>query len=72
MTDEMFLYADEAVDYLAAALDKARQAREIALVHERGGHIGPETVKNTRRVIHNAIEDCQNAVTALQAARGEL
>ena len=72
MSGDLFLYADEAVDHLVPALDRARQVRDIGLAADSGDSLSPGQAVITRQTISKAIEDCQNAITALLATRGEL
>jgi hypothetical protein len=72
MNDDLFLYADEAVDHIEEALRRATEIREAS--KEEGPF--SQSVKRARVVsqrnsIHHAITSCNDAITALLAAREE-
>jgi hypothetical protein len=70
--DQLFLFADEAVDHLITALAKAKMVRETGRDIAQGKHLDQEARKRARALIHDLVTNTEDAKTAAQAARNEL
>jgi hypothetical protein len=72
LDDQLFLFADEAVDHLTTALAKAKMVREIGRDRAQGKYLDLVQRKSARVLIHDLVTNCEDAKTAVQAARNEL
>lgn len=70
--DQLFLFADETIDHLNAALDKARQVKETARSKIQQQHLGPYEVKKLRVLARDIRTNIDDAGTAAEAVLGEV
>ena len=77
--DQLFLFADEVIDHLNAALDKARQIKEMAKIQVKARgtwqyqrHLGAEEKKKLHALARDMYFNVDDAGTAANAMLGEV
>jgi hypothetical protein len=70
--DQLFLFADETVTHLEAALDKAKQLRELGRDRVQGKHEDAGTRKKLTLLARDLYSTVDDAGTAANAVWGEV